>query len=198
LNQGCMIKTPVDMAVGIVREFNIQLPPPSDYVNAYFMWEYLRGQAATAQQNLGDPPSVSGWPPYYQAPQFYEIWINSDTLPKRNRFTDQLVVSGYTRNNKRIQVDPVAFAKTLSNPADPNALISDSLDILYSVPMSNATKEAVKKSILLSGQDQDYYWSNAWYAYIATPNDQMLYQTIYTRLRDLYKYFMNLPEYQLA
>jgi len=26
----------------------------------------------------------------------------------------------------------------------------------------------------------------------------MAYQTVYTRLRDLYRYFMNLAEYQLA
>ena len=198
LNQGCMIKTPLDIAVGMCREFNLQFPAASDYINSYFMWDYVRSQAATAQLNIGDPPSVAGWPTFYQEPQFYEIWINSDTLPKRNRFTDQLVSPGYSRNNRKLQLDPVAFAKTLSNPADPNVLINDSLDILYSVPVTDSTKAAIKKSILLSGQEQDYYWSNAWYAYMATPNDQMAYQMVYTRLRDLYKYFMNLPEYQLA
>ncbi|HYF31819.1 MAG TPA: DUF1800 domain-containing protein [Chitinophagaceae bacterium] len=198
LNQGCIIKTPIDVTVGMCREFNIQFPPLTDYVNSYFLWEYLRGQAATAQMNLGDPPSVSGWPSYYQEPQYYEIWINSDTLPKRNRFTDQLVNPGYSRNGKKIQLDPVSFAKALPNAADPNALINDSLEILYMVPLSDANKEAIKRNILLSGQDQDYYWSNTWYAYIAGPNDNMAYQMVYTRLRDLYKYLMNLPEYQLA
>ena len=198
LNQGCIIKSPVDVVVGMCREFNIKLPPSTDYVNAYFMWDFLRGQAATSQMNLGDPPSVSGWPTYYQEPQFYEIWINSDTLPKRNRFTDQLVNPGYSRNGQKIQLDPVAFAKTLSTPADPVKLIDESLDILYAVPLSDATKAAIKRNILLSGQDQDYYWSNAWYYYIANPNDNMGYQMVYTRLRDLYKYLMNLPEYQLA
>lgn len=198
LNRGCMIKTPLDVMAGMCREFQVQFPPASDYVNAYFMWDYLRTQASGAQLHLGDPPSVAGWPAYYQEPQYYEIWINSDTLPKRNRFTDQLVSPGYTRNNKKIQLDPVAFAKSLPNPADPNALIADSLDLLYAVPLSDAARAGIKKSILLSGQDQDYYWSNAWYAYVASPNDPMAYQTVYTRLRDLYKYFMNLPEYQLA
>ena len=198
LNQGCIIKSPVDVVVGMCREFNIKLPPSTDYVNAYFMWEYLRGQASTSQMNIGDPPSVAGWSPYYQAPQFYEIWINSDTLPKRNRFTDQLVNPGYSRNGQKIQLDPVAFAKTLSAPADPVKLINESLDILYTVPLSDASKDAIKRSILLSGQDQDYYWSNAWYYHIANPNDTMGYQMVYTRLRDLYKHLMNLPEYQLA
>jgi uncharacterized protein (DUF1800 family) len=198
LNQGCLIKSPLDLTVTNIREFNVVFPPDTDYVNAYFMYEYVRSQAATMQQNLGDPPSVSGWPPYYQVPQFYEIWINSDTLPKRNRFTDQLIGSGYSRNGKKIQIDPVAFAKSLSNPVDPNVLINDSLNILYRVPLSENSKAIIKKQLLLSGQDQDYYWSNAWNAYLATPNDNAVYQTVYTRLRDLYKYLMNLAEYQLS
>jgi uncharacterized protein (DUF1800 family) len=198
LNQGCLIKSPIDITVSLVREFEVVLPPDTDYVNAYFMWDYLRSQAITMQQNLGDPPSVSGWPSYYQVPQFYEIWINSDTLPKRNRFTDQLITTGYSRNGKKIQIDPIAFAKTLSNPGEPNVLINDSLEILYRVPMSDASKAIIKKQILLSGQDQDYYWSNAWNAYIANPADNTAFQTVYMRLRDLYKYFMNLAEYQLA
>ena len=198
LNQGCLIKNPIDLIAGMFREFNVVFPSPTDYANAYNMWDYVRGQAATQQMNLGDPPSVSGWAPYYQEPQFYEIWINSDTLPKRNRFTDQLITSGYTRNNQKIIIDPIAFARALPYPADPNTLLNDSLAILFRVPVSDASKQSIKKSILLSGQDQDYYWSNAWNAYIATPSDTMAYQTVYQRLRELYKYLMDLPEYQLA
>lgn len=198
LNQGCLIKSPIDLTISTIREFNIVLPPLSDFVNAYYMYEYVRNQAITMQQNIGDPPSVSGWPPYYQVPQFYEIWINSDTLPKRNRYTDQLIGNGYSRNGKKIQIDPIAFAKALPNPADPNVLLTDSLAILYRVPLSENSKAIIKKQILLSGQDQDYYWSNAWNAYLAAPTNMTAYQTVYNRLRDLYKYLMNLAEYQLS
>jgi hypothetical protein len=58
--------------------------------------------------------------------------------------------------------------------------------------------QAVKKQILLSNQDQDYYWSNAWNAHIATPSDPALYQIVNTRLQTLIKYLMNLSEYQLS
>lgn len=198
LNQGCLIKSPVDMAVGLMREFNVVFPDSADYVNAYNMWEYTRNQASNVQQNIGDPPSVSGWPAYYQLPQYHEMWINTDTLPRRNMFTDQMITTGYTRNSKTIQIDPIAFVKTLSNPADPNVLINESLDILYRVPISDNSKTIIKKQILLSSQEQDYYWSNAWNAMIANPGDMTAYQTVYTRLQSLFKYFMNLAEYQLS
>jgi len=162
------------------------------------LWEYMLYITATFNQDFADPPNVSGWPAYYQAPQFYELWINSDTYPKRANFTDTMVISGYTRNGKTIQIDPVAFAKKLSNPGDPNKLIDDSLTILYRVPLSVTSKTTIKTAILLSGQTSDYYWTNAWNAYLANPSDMMNYQTVYTRLRDLYKYFMDLAEYQLA
>lgn len=198
LSQGCLIKSPLELMIGLCREFNLVFPPASDFVNAYNMWEYVRFEAAEMQQNLGDPPSVSGWPSYYQLPAFYEIWINSDTLPKRNVFSDILILNGYTRNGQVLRIDPVAFAKTLSNPADPNVLIDDSLAILYRVPISDASKQTIKKQILLTNQDQDYYWSNAWNAHIGNPGDMVAYQIVYTRLQTLYKYLMNLAEYQLA
>jgi uncharacterized protein (DUF1800 family) len=197
MNQGCFIKTPVDLVVGLCREFGVVFPPSSDYVNAYNMWSYIQNYASLLQQNIGDPPDVAGWKAFYQAPQFHEIWINTDTYPRRNLFTDTMITTGYTRSGQKIIIDPVAFTKKLKNPADPNALIDDALNILYRVQLSASAKAALKKQILLSNQDQDYYWTNAWNAYISNPTNAN-YQVVYVRLRDLYKYFMNLAEYQLC
>jgi len=199
LNRGCLIKSPVDIAVGLCREFSVAFPDSvTEYKEAYNMWDFIRNENSIANQEYGDPPSVAGWPSYYQTPQFYELWINSDTLPKRNHFTDILAYTGYTRSGKTLKIDPLAFAQQLSNPGDPNALIDDSLAILYRVPVTATSKATIKTTILLSGQTSDYYWTNAWNAYLANPTDTMAYQTVYIRLRDLYRYFMNLAEYQLA
>ncbi len=199
LNQGCLIKSPIDIAVKLIREFGVVFPDPvAAYSDAYSMWDYIRYIASTLNQDFADPPNVSGWPAYYQVPQFYELWINSDTYPKRASFTDSIITNGYTRNGKTIQVDPIAFAKKMSNPGDPDILISDSLTILYRVPLSAASKTTIKTAILLSGQTSNYYWTNAWNAYLANPTDMVAYQTVYSRLRDLYKYLMDLAEYQLA
>jgi uncharacterized protein (DUF1800 family) len=198
LNQGCVIKSPIDQLVSLCREFNVTFPATTDVVNSYNMWDFVRSSAAALQQDLGDPPSVSGWPAYYQAPQYYEIWINSDTLPKRNRLSDILVTTGYSRNGKKILIDPIAFTQQLSNPGDPNVVINESVGILFRSDLSAASKATIKKQILLSNQDQDFYWTNAWTAYTANPGNQANMLIVYNRLRDLYKYLMNLAEYQLA
>ena len=149
-------------------------------------------------QNIGDPPNVSGWPAYYQEPSFYELWINSDTLPKRSRFTDTMINSGYTRNGKKIVINAVTFTQTLPNPGDPNALIDDALAILYRMSLSAQVRQTIKEQILLSNQTQDYYWTNAWTAYLANPSNQSNFNVVNTRLKSLYQYLMDLPEYQLA
>ncbi len=199
LNQGSHIKSPVDHVISCLREFNVVFPDPVTlYADAYGMWNYVRGWLTSMNQDIGDPPDVSGWPAYYQAPQFHELWINSDTLPKRNQFTDIMITNGYTRNGRKIIIDAVGFTQTLSNPGDPNALIDDALSILYRVPLSATAKQQMKEQILLSNQSQDYYWTNAWSAYIANPTDQATFNIVNTRLKSLYQFLMNLAEYQLS
>lgn len=199
LNQGCMIKSPADQVIGCMREFKVAFPPvATEYNDSYNMWQYIFNWMAVMGQNMGDPPNVSGWPAYYQEPSFHEIWINHDTLPKRNQFTDIMVNNGYTRNNKKIVIDTIAFTQAFSNPGDPNILLNDALAVLYRVPLSETIKQNIKQSILLSGQTEDYYWTNAWNGYLVDPTNMTAAAIISNRLKSLYQYLMNLSEYQLS
>jgi hypothetical protein len=186
------------MIVGLCRELNVQFQPATDYITNYGFYNYLVTSVTNMQQSIGDPPDVSGWKAYYQAPQFHEIWINSDTLPKRNQFTDTMVTSGYTFNSKKIIIDGTAFIALLPNSADPNALIDNLIKIVFRIPLSAASKTQLKTDILLSGQANDAYWTTAWNQFITTPSDTANSTTVKNRVRDLLKYLMNLAEYQLS
>lgn len=199
INQGCMIKSPADQVIGCMREFGVAFPPvATEYADSYAMWNYIRNWMSLMGQNIGDPPNVSGWPAYYQEPAFHEMWINHDTLPKRNQFTDIMSLNGYTRNSKKIIIDTIAFTQTLPNPGNPDALVNDALAVVYRVPLSDTVKQSIKRSILLSGQTQDYYWTNAWNAYIADPTNMGTTAIVANRLKTFYQYLMNLSEYQLS
>jgi uncharacterized protein (DUF1800 family) len=198
LSQGCLIKSPLDMIVGMVREFNVKFPDATDYVNQYNMWDYLQTQSAAMQQDICDPPNVAGWPSYYQIPMFYETWINHDTIPRREKLIDQLIMTGYMRNNLQLIIDPVKFTEQFPNAGDPNQLINDVLDVLYRVPISDTSKATIKQQILLTGQTDDTYWTNAWTIYQQNPTNPTAYNPVFTRLQTFYKYLMNLAEYQLA
>ena len=198
LSRGCVIKSPAELVIGFCRESEIVFQPDTDYVANYGFYNYMVSWLSNMQQNIGDPPDVSGWKAYYQEPQFNEVWINSDTLPKRNQFTDTMLVSGYTFSSKKIQLDPLAYAKTFSNPGDPNVFIAELTERLLGLDISAASKAQLKKDILLSGQSLDIYWTQAWDLYISTPANAANTTSVRTKIRDLVKYLMNLAEYQLA
>jgi uncharacterized protein (DUF1800 family) len=197
LNQGCIIKSPVDIVIGAMREFNVPMAPVTDWDTNYGHWNTLYTFMVNMGLSLHDPPNVAGMPAYYQEPLFHELWITADSLPKRNQFTDNMTNNGYTRNSFKMQFDFVAVAKTFSNPGNPEDLINDALKYLYRINVSPQVKQQMKTQMLLSNQQYDYYWTNAWTAYIASPTAANL-AIINTRLKDLFRYLMNLSEYQLS
>jgi uncharacterized protein (DUF1800 family) len=197
LNQNCYIKTPVDFVVGAIREMNVTFPPLTDWDTNYGLWNNIYSVMSVLQQNIGDPPNVAGMPAFYQEPSFHELWITTDTLPKRNQFTDLMVSTGYTRNNIRVIFNLPVWAQGVYNPGNPNDLINGILDTVFRIPLSNESKKQIKTQILLSGQQYDYYWTNAWHAYIANPANTTNFNTVNNRLKSLFQYLFALSEYQL-
>jgi uncharacterized protein (DUF1800 family) len=198
LNRGCLIKSPADLVIGSIREMNVQFPPITDWDNNYGFWANLWAVMFNAGQDLGDPPNVAGLAPYYQEPIFHEIWITTDTLPKRNQFTDLMSAGAYTRNGIRLNFNLVNYVQTLPNPGNPNDLIDAILDAGFVIGLSNESKRQIKTTVLLSGQQYDYYWTNAWHAYLANPANPSNFNTVNNRLKELFKYLLSLSEYQLS
>lgn len=196
---GCQIKSPMDHVIGTLRKTNVVFPNViTDYADAYLQYNNMVGQLTSFGQNPADPPNVAGWPAYYQSPDYGELWINADTLPKRNKFTDLMIETGYTRNGRKVIIDMIPFVKSVSsNPSNPNQLIQDLFDLLISTEIDPTMKENLKKQILLSGQTSDYYWTDAWNAYQSIQNT-INFNLVNNRLKALVKYIMNLPDYQLS
>ena len=183
------------------NEFNVDFPDDSDIVSQYDLWNTVQTNAAQMQMNIGDPPNVAGWAAYYQAPNYDKVWINSDTLPKRNVFTDKMIYTGFYRGKKKILIDVVEFTKTFANPSEPLALINESVRRLYQIDLPNEDKIYMKNDILLSGLQgmmSDHYWTDAWNKLIDKPDDIANKKDVTNKLKNLYKYLMNLPQYQLC
>ncbi len=197
INRGCMIKNPADHVIGALRDMNVSFPAITDWSTNYGLWNIFYSWMVNTGQNPHDPPNVSGLPAYYQEPSFHEIWITADTLPKRNQYTDTMINSGYSVNSIRAQFNCVAFAQSLSNPGNPNDLIDESVKLLFRNDLSIQSKAQIKTQILLSGQQWDYYWTNAWMAWVSSPTTAN-FNIINTRLKSFYQYLFNLSEYQLA
>lgn len=198
LNMGCMIKSPLDHLVGLCRQTNLIFPNNSDVQKQYGHWQVVQLSAQTFNQDLGDPPNVAGWPAYYENPQYYEVWINSDTLPKRNSIADYLLYVGYSRFGFKTVIDTITFAEQFSNPANPDQLLTDMITLLYPSDLSANTKTFIKTSFLLSGQTENYIWTDAWNLYKTNPSNTANKDAIKIRLQALLKYLFGQAEYQLC
>lgn len=198
MNRGCQIKSPVDMLIGMLREMEVKFPADSQYTIQHGLWNQLVNYLTNMQQNLGDPPDVSGWKAYYQEPGYYKFWINTDTLPKRIQYLNTLVAVGYTFGGFKMVVDGTSWIKLFPNPSDPNSLVESLCVHLLGVDISASHKAQLKTDFLLAGQAQDYYWTDAWELFIGTPSNMANTRHVSTAVTNLIKYLVDLPEYQLC
>ncbi len=182
LNQACYIKNPYDIIVGTLREFNVNIPNYTDWLNGYPLFGNIYNKAGEMQQTLYQPPDVSGWAAYHQEPMYYELWVNSNSLPKRANYTDSLISDN--------MLDVRAFANYSTAPADPNQLVSDVTALLLRYPLSTTSKNYVKNRFLLNNTNDDTVWTTAW-----NSNNNAF---IMASLNEMFKFIMNLPEFHLC
>ena len=195
--RGCLIKSPVDFVIGACRQMYTVFPDSTDVVLQLKHYHYLDFELVALQQSPTEPPTVAGWQAYYQAPAYHEMWLNSVTYPERIKFVNKLLTTGYVYGGYTLKFDIIHFTQDLDTPYDPNALVAEAVMLLYGLDVSQTIKDYMK-SILLSGQSDDSYWTNAWNDYLQNPSDTALYQEVYSRLKALYIYLLSSPEYQLS
>lgn len=197
LQVGAQIKSPVEFLLGIWRTMGMEYHNTDDIrevrrVNAALHWELIK-----LGMEVGDPPGVAGWPAYYQAPLYDKSWIAVTTIVARARLSDKLVYDGLLLDNdSTIPVDFVRFVDTMEHPEDPNALINEATNLLLGHVISDQLKTDLK-SILLSGQGTDSYWTDAWLTYKGDPNDENR-SVIENRLNPAFQSIFQLAEFHLT
>ena len=195
-NRGCIIKSPVDLYIGFCREFNISLE--KNYPDVYYdQWNYFWQICAECGQNPGDPPNVAGWNAYYQEPVYYEVWLSSDTIQKRARVMGVQTSTGMSIGSTLIKSDSILFNKQFDHPEDPNAVVANFCKYLLPQDLTPDQVSYLKRSVLLTGQVSDSYWTSAWNNYIANPGDPGSESVVRSRLDQLVNYITGIEEYQL-
>ncbi len=197
LNRGVVIKSPIDMAVGLFRHFGVKLPGSADLLDNFVISFYLNYGMSAMLQIPGDPPNVAGWQAYYQIPTYDKLWINTGTLPKRGEYTAGMVFVGINAVNNKAIIDPLAWASTLSNPGNVNDLINESLEMLLGLPVSQTVKDSLKP-ILLSGLPNESYWTIGWSLWQGDPSNEMLAGAVRTRLQAYLWRVLQIEEFQLS
>lgn len=100
-NRGSLIKSPIDLVVGTVRQFDFTYTEATPFVL----------KSAQLGQNLLLPPNVKGWPGQND-------WINATTLLERKRFTEQLFRAVELKGeSKMTPLDMAAGGRMMEGPS---------------------------------------------------------------------------------
>lgn len=197
LNRGALIKSPADYLLGLMRVMDIQPPDENDLVLNYTIYRALLWNMSNQGMEIGDPPSVAGWAPYYQAPQYDKAWITTDTITKRAKTTDSFLYWGFwVSRTLRLNADLPALVANFENPSDPNEMLKEAVLIFLGIEISENRLNELK-STLLSGQENDYYWTWAWNDYVEDPGHSTNKQTVENRLKPAFKQLLQMGEFYL-
>jgi len=196
---GPMIKNPLQIVAGTMRTFNHDHQFEAlkiDQKRRLFIYYYYR--AAVMDMDYFNPPSVAGWEAYYQQPGFYRIWINSSTLQERTRFTQTMTsINGVGLGEGGFgNYDYLKWIEQIEESTNPDKLIKGISEILLPIPLSD-DQLVVLKEALIPGLP-DFEWTVEYGNYLANPNNGDVKNSVAAKLRNLFRAFFGLAEFQLV
>lgn len=194
-NIGAIIKSPMDLVIGTMRLFDLQVPDrDTDLESHYKLYTELLRQLSLQGLQLFEPYDVAGHDPYFQVPDFQRYWISSNYLANRYKFIEHLI-NGVMDGNGIVvfRLDIVQFVRdNCSDPANASVLMQELVDWLLPITLDTDRFNYFKNSVLLD-QLSEINWSVEWNNYINTNNDT----NVRLQLEALALAMMQSPEYQL-
>jgi len=188
LVRGCMITHPIDYLFKMVNTFELELNP--DILQEYNILRRLFTAMVPLEMVMYSPPNVAGWKAYYQAPQFYKIWINAVTLPVRMNYSDVLS-DGFNMSGFQVKLNVLDFVASLDNPSDPDDLINEISSILFAQPLVQEQVDSLKSSHGITNPE----WQDEYLDY--STGNVSLEPAIENILKGLIKTMLKMPEFYL-
>lgn len=191
--RGALIKSPMDMLYSL---FNSCDSAPSfglatNYemlLNVYWFGEAL-GQA------YATPPSVAGWPAYYQEPSFSKLWVNATHI--KTRFDASLWVTlgtGIPVNGDNWKIQALNVLDNMSNPYDYNVVIDDLADVFCPKGLTTSQKFMLA-GILTGGLYNLNDWQMEYSLYQANIGDPTYEDPIRLRMELTLSRLFQMPEF---
>jgi len=191
--RGSIIKSPLDMLFSMFNTTGTVLNYP--LATRYEMNLYMYIFAENLGQPLGSPPSVAGWPAYYQAPGYSKMWMNSTYIKSRFTYAYYFTLfTGLTIGGETLKLKVLPFLDGLSDPTSATIVIDDICDLFFPKPVS-AAKKATLKYLLLGGQP-DFEWTIQYAEYTSNPGNTTYSQPVQQKVELVLFQVFQMPEFQ--
>lgn len=217
-----LIKSPLEFSFGLYKEFDLfngelriwiqeenreyyysdgERPDlfPQKLVDersrSYYFFSNLYWNLSNQGLRLFEPPSVSGWPAYYQEPVYDLFWVNSVTIKQRKQTSEGATRWGiWLENGVHIRFNLKDYLDTFTLPNNLEVLLSEMQDRFLGAPIPERAKSRIKSSVL--GDKNDQYWTDLVDAYLNNPTSDNRNQLNW-RLEQLLYQFFELAEIHL-
>lgn len=205
-NFGSIIKSPIDMVLGFMRNFDLPLPQyEADLTNYYDFTVGLLREIDLQGMAYYEPFEVAGYAAYHQYPIFNRSWITTNYLTNRYNYIRQSISN--SSSPEMGEVDVVQFVQTnfssvASNPRDliialAEHLLPTSENLSFDTPdVGELTVERLNyflTAFLFSpaiDPDPIAAWTNRW-------DNGIDMDTVRNQLVNLLNAMLQSPEYQL-
>ena len=206
---GSLIKSPLELQVGIMRYFQVTVPDPvvdpfETYVT-FYRWG-MQKPLSDACFDLFEPPEVAGYQPIYQSPEFNRLWISAKSLPARYQIVDdhlfgppitQIDVMAFVNDSTLITDyagnDPQGTPGPHPGPRIASHLIQELVDFLLPESLHTDRLTYLLDEVLLDSLTE-LNWMFEWDNYVATGDDS----SVKPQIEKLIRAILQSPEFQLG
>lgn len=189
---GALIKGPLDMMYSMLNgtETQTNFDLATDYemqLNVYWVAEVLG-------QSYLEPPSVAGWPAYYQEPSFSKLWVNATHIKERFDISAWFaVLGGPLVNGNNFRLNVLTFLDNLSLPADASTVIDDICDV-FTPKNVDALQKLILKAILTDSLP-DFEWTLQYNEYLANIGNTTYSNPVKLRVELVLNRLFQMPEF---
>ena len=192
--RGAIIRSPLETLCamlntsGTTANFDLQ--------STYQIYLSMYGLADQMGQAYAAPPSVAGWTPYYQAPAFYRLWINSSYIKKRFDVANLLTSNGLNVNGNTFKIKVIDLLNGLSAPATAPAVINDLCVVFFPKEIPVADQLALKN--ILTGGLPDFEWTIQYNEYLNDPTNPVFYNPVELRMQAVLNVMFKMPQFHVC
>ena len=172
---GSKIKSPLELVLQLVNTSGLDVYTDFDEG----LLDYLDYITRQMGQNLFDPPNVAGWPGH-------RFWLSENALAYRWTYC-QSILNNYLNDTGKEKIRQLAIQMSESI-SDPKMIVNAMTELLLGKPLES---DLIDVGVLhLKGSiPENYFEDGSWNLYWEEAADQLL---------NLYRFFNQLPEYQLT
>lgn len=190
---GSMVKSPLEL---VFQSFNLlELPLPDPLIDPYTLYRqfyFVRVNFNVLQRagmDLFRPPTVAGYPPYYQAPAYHRAWMDASTIVARYSLGERLT-SGFLAG---VTLNMVTFIENFVSESLAAHLVVTELLQYLCCEMPDADRiDYFLNTVFLNGLPEAD-WTYEWQNYLDTGDTT----EVEISLNKLIKAILYSPEYQL-